>query len=82
MQVLPRSADLSDGRPRCLLGAGRRPVRLRLSARPTDALLVQAFGTNERSDAVPLDQAIVGPGGPGPNLFLPSMSVRFVTRRN
>jgi hypothetical protein len=82
MQVLPMSADLSDGRPRCLLGAGRRPVRVRMGARPTDEILVQASGRNERPDAVPLDQAIVGSGGPGPTLFLPSKRVRFVIRRN
>jgi hypothetical protein len=82
MQVVPMSADLSDGRPRCLLGGGRRPVRVGLSARPADSLLVQAFGRNERSDAVPLDHAIVGAGGPAPTLFLPSRSVRLATRRN
>jgi hypothetical protein len=82
MQVLPMSADSSDGRPRCLLGGGRRPVRVRMGARSTDELLVQAFGRNERSDAVPLDHTIVRFDGPRPRLFLPSRSVRLVTRRN
>ena len=82
MQVLPMSADLSNGRPRCLLGAGRHPVKVGMGARSTGKLLVQAFGRNERSDAVPLDQAIVNLDGPRPRLFLPSRSVRLVARRN
>ena len=82
MQVLPMSADLSNGRPRCLLGGGRRAVRVGMGARPTDELLVQAFGRNERSDAVPLDHTVVRFDGPRPKLFLPSRSVRLVARRN
>ncbi|MGZ8285761.1 MAG: hypothetical protein ACXW27_08295 [Allosphingosinicella sp.] len=82
MQVLPMSADLSNGRPNCLLGGGRRPVRVGKGARSTDGLLVQAFGRNERSDAVPLDHTIVRIDGPRPRLFLPSRSVRLVARRN
>jgi hypothetical protein len=82
MQVLPMSADLSNGRPRCLVGDGRRPVRVGMGARSTDELLVQAFGRNERSDAVPLDQTIARFDGPRPRLFLPSRSVRLVARRN
>jgi hypothetical protein len=82
MQVLPMSADLSDGRPRCLLGGGRHPVRVGMGARATGELLVQAFGRNERSDAVPLDHAIVRFDGPRPSLFLSSRNVRLVARRN
>jgi hypothetical protein len=82
MQVLPMSADLSNGRPKCLLGDGRHPVRVGMGARSTDELLVQAFGRNERSDAVPLDHTIVRFDGPGPRLFLPSRSVRLIARRN
>jgi hypothetical protein len=82
MQVLPMSADLSNGRPRCLLGGGRNPVRVAMGARSTDERLVQAFGRNDRPDAVPLDQTIVGFDGRRPRLFLPSRSVRLVARRN
>ena len=82
MQVLPMSADLSDGRPRCLLGGGRHPVRVGMGARSTGELLVQALGRNERSDAVPLDHTIVRLDGPRAKLFLPARSVRFVARRN
>jgi hypothetical protein len=82
MQVLPMAADLSNGRPICLLGGGRHPVRVGMGSRSTGELLVQAFGRNERSDAVPLDHTIVRLDGPRPTLFVPSWNVRFVTRRN
>ncbi len=81
MQVLPMSADLSDGRPRCLRG-GRRPVRVRMGARSREELLVQALGRSESSDAVPLDHMIVRVDAPTATLFLPSGNVRLVTRRN
>jgi hypothetical protein len=82
MQVLPMSAALSNGRPRCLLGAGRHRVRLKMGAPSTDERLVQALGRSERSDAVPLDQTVFSSDGPTPTLFLPSKRVRLVTRRN
>ncbi len=82
MQVLPMSAELSGGRPRCLLGGGRHTVKVGTGARSTDGLLVQAFGRNERSDAVPLDHTIVRFDGPKPTLFLPSRNIRLVTRAN
>jgi hypothetical protein len=55
---------------------------VRMGARSTDELLVQALGRSERSDAVPLDHTIVGFDGPRPSLFPPSRNVRLVARRD
>ncbi|HEX8125911.1 MAG TPA: hypothetical protein VF548_10050 [Allosphingosinicella sp.] len=82
MQVVPMSADLSNGRPDCLLGGGRHSVKVRMGARSKDELLLQAFAKSDRSDAVPLDQAIVRFDRPAPALLLPPTSVRLISRRN